>query len=42
MARANKLAKLVDSDESMRIFKERYQVPNSVRLRYYRSDNLPS
>ena len=41
MARANKLAKLVNSDKKMREFEEMYRVSNSVRLRYYSSDNLP-
>ncbi len=41
MARTNKLASLVNTNESMRLFRERYRVPNGVRLRYYRSDNLP-
>ena len=41
MARANKLAKLVNTSESMKLFRERYRVPNGVKLRYYRSDNLP-
>ena len=41
MARANKLTKLVNSSESMRVFKEKNQVPSDVRLRYYRSNDLP-
>ena len=41
MARANKLAKLVNSSESMKVFREKYRVPNDVRLRYCRSDDLP-
>ena len=41
MTRANKLAKLVDSSESIRAFREKYLVLNDVRLRYYTSDNLP-
>ena len=41
MARENKLAKLVNSSESMRVFREKYRVPNDVWLRYYRSDDLP-
>ena len=41
MARANKLAKLVNSSESMRDFREKYRVSNDVRLRYCRSDDLP-
>ena len=40
-ARANKLAKLVNSDKKMREFREMYRVSNYVRLRYYSSDNLP-
>ena len=41
MARANKLAKLVNSSESMKVFREKYRVLNDMRLRYYRSDDLP-
>jgi hypothetical protein len=41
MARANKLAKLVNSNESMRDFREKYRVLNDVRLRYCRSNDLP-
>ena len=41
MARANKLAKLVNSSESMRVFREKYRVPSDVRLWYYRSNDLP-
>jgi hypothetical protein len=40
-ARANKLAKLVNSNKKMREFREMYRVPNDVRLRYYSNDNLP-
>jgi hypothetical protein len=41
MARENKLAKLVNSSESMRVFREKYQVPNDVRLKYCKSNDLP-
>jgi hypothetical protein len=41
MARANKLAKLVNSSESMKVFREKYRVLNDVRLRYCRNDDLP-
>ena len=41
MARANKLAHLVDSSESMRVFREQYRVPKDARLRYCSIDNLP-
>ena len=40
-ARANKLAKLVNSDRKMKEFRETYRVLNDVRLRYYPSDDLP-
>jgi hypothetical protein len=40
-ARANKLAKLVNSDERMRVFRDFYHVPSDVRLKYYSSDDLP-
>ena len=40
-ARANKLAKLVNSDERMKEFREMYHVLSDVRLRYYLSDDLP-
>ena len=40
-ARANKLAKLVNSDERMREFREMYHVLSDMRLRYYPSDDLP-
>ena len=41
MARANRLAHLVDSSKSMGAFRERYRVPNDVRLRYCSLDGLP-
>uniref|UniRef100_A0A2N9G542 Uncharacterized protein n=1 Tax=Fagus sylvatica TaxID=28930 RepID=A0A2N9G542_FAGSY len=41
MARANKLVHLVNSDESMRVFREKYRVPNNVRFRYCSVDDLP-
>ncbi len=41
MARAKRLAHLVDSSESMGAFRERYRVPNDVRLRYCSVDDLP-
>ncbi len=41
MARVNKLAHLVNFDESMRVFRERYRVSNDVRLRYCSVDDLP-
>jgi hypothetical protein len=40
-ARANNLAKLVNSDVLMREFRELYHVPSNVRLRYYPCDDLP-
>ena len=40
-ARANKLAKLVNSDERMKEFREMYHILSDVRLRYYLSDDLP-
>ncbi len=41
MVRENKLAKLVNSSESMRVFREKYRVPNDVRLKYCKSNDLP-
>uniref|UniRef100_A0A2N9FJV0 Uncharacterized protein n=1 Tax=Fagus sylvatica TaxID=28930 RepID=A0A2N9FJV0_FAGSY len=41
MARANRLAYLVDSSEGMRVFRERYRVSNDVKLRYCSVDNIP-
>ena len=41
MVRANRLAHLVDSSKSMGAFRERYRVPNDVRLRYCSLDGLP-
>ena len=41
MARANRLAYLVGSNESMGVFKERYWILNDVRLRYCSVDDLP-
>uniref|UniRef100_A0A2N9GKP0 Uncharacterized protein n=1 Tax=Fagus sylvatica TaxID=28930 RepID=A0A2N9GKP0_FAGSY len=41
MARANKLAKLVNSSESIRVFREKNRVPNDVRLKYCKRNDLP-
>lgn len=39
-ARANKLAKLVNSEEIMRKFRELYHVPDDIRLRYFPCKDL--
>uniref|UniRef100_A0A2N9IT59 Uncharacterized protein n=1 Tax=Fagus sylvatica TaxID=28930 RepID=A0A2N9IT59_FAGSY len=41
MAGAHRLAHLVDSSEGMEAFRERYRVPNDVRLRYCSVNNIP-
>ena len=41
MAKAHRLTHLVNSDESMRSFRERYLVPNNVRLSYHSINDLP-
>ena len=41
MAGAQRLAHLVDSNEGMRAFRERYRVLNDVRLRYCSVKNIP-
>ena len=40
-ARASKLARLVNSEESMAQFRQLYHVPPSIRLAYYHTDNIP-
>ena len=40
-AKANKLAKLVNSEERMREFREVYRVLSDVRLRYFPLEDLP-
>ena len=40
-SRASKLARLVNSEESMARFRELYRVPSSIRLAYYNIKNFP-
>uniref|UniRef100_A0A2N9HKZ0 Uncharacterized protein n=1 Tax=Fagus sylvatica TaxID=28930 RepID=A0A2N9HKZ0_FAGSY len=40
-SRASKLARLVNSEESMARFRELYRVPSSIRLAYYDIKNFP-
>jgi hypothetical protein len=40
-SRASKLARLVNSEESMARFRELYRVPSSIRLAYYDIKDFP-